>query len=558
MVRNLLKNGTRLFLRRQKNILSAAAAITFAYGASMVLGIIRDRLLVGRFYACCRDSLDVYWAAFRLPDMIFQLLVIGALSAAFIPVFSEYLERDKEEARHVASSVITLLTFVFFFLALLVFVFAEPLSELITGAFSGDQIKLMASLTRIMLLAQFFFLFSNFLTGVIQSHQRFLVPALSPVVYNLGIILGILVLSPVLGIYGPTLGVVFGALLHFLIQLPLAFRLGFSYRPSFDLQHPGVKEVGRLMLPRSLALAIGQIEATVALFLATSLVAGSLTIFYLAQHLMQLPITLIGIPIGQAALPILSQKRMKKFEEFKNVFLSSFLQILYLVLPATAILLVLRIPIVRLAFGARGFPWKATILTGRALALFTLAIIAQAVIQLLVRGFYALRDTKTPLFIGVFSVAVNVFLSVFLTFKLSWGILGLATAASVASFFQAGFLFIFLNKKVLGFKKRELTIPLIKMSLATIFTAIFLWIPMRVLDRFVFDTTRTINLIILTVIATLIGLSVYFAFSVFLKISQLEAYLSLVRRIGRWREILEESEEVLAEPSARPPGLKAL
>lgn len=552
MVRNLLKNGTILFLRRQKNILSAAAAITFAYSASMVLGIIRDRLLVGRFYACCREDLDVYWAAFRLPDVIFQLLVIGALSAAFIPVFSEYLEKNKEEANHIASSVITLLTLIFFFLALVVFIFAEPLSSLITGAFSLDQIKLMSSLTRIMLLAQFFFLFSNFLTGVIQSHQRFLVPALSPVVYNLGIILGILVLSSAFGIYGPTFGVVLGALLHFLIQLPLAFRLGFSYRPSFDLHHPGVKEVGRLMLPRSLALAMGEIEATVALFLATSLTAGSLTLFYLAQHLMQLPVRLIGIPIGQAALPVLSQKSKKEFEEFKNIFLPSLFQILYLVLPATAILLVLRIPIVRLAFGARGFPWKATILTGQALALFTLAIIAQAAIQLLVRGFYALHDTKTPLYIGIFSVVVNVFLSVYLTFNLSWGILGLATAISLSSFLQAGLLFIFLNKKVLGFEKKEVVVPLIKMGLATFFTAVFLWIPMRVLDRFVFDTTRTINLIILTVIATLIGLLVYLLLSRLLKISQLEAYLSLIRRLGKWREVLEESEEVLVEPSTRP------
>lgn len=515
----------------------------------MILGIFRDRLLVSRFYACCRQDLDAYWAAFRLPDIIFQLLVIGALSAAFIPIFSEYLLKNKKEAYHIASSLINILVLVFFVLTILLFVFARPLSELITGAFLPEQIDLMVNLTRIMLLAQFFFLLSNFLTGIIQSHQRFILPALSPVLYNLGIIFGILLGAPSLGIYAPAIGVVLGAFLHFLIQLPLALKLGISYHFSADLHHSGVRETGKLMLPRSLALMADQIEASVALFLATSLTAGSLTIFYLAQHLMQLPVRLVGIPIGQATFPVLAQKRAGELEEFKRIFLSSLWQILYFVLPVTAMLVVLRIPIVRLAFGAKGFPWEATLLTGRVLALFSLAILAQAVVQLLVRGFYAFHDTKTPLFIGLLAVVINISLSALLIFVFSWGILGLATAASLAGFLQASLLIFYLNRRV-NFEKEKLWKPLFKMGLATMATAISLWVPMRLLDRFIFDTTRTVNLFVLTVIAVLVGLVVYLTASWLLRVEELKTFVALLKRIGQWRKILAESEEII-EPQIR-------
>lgn len=551
MVVNFFRNGKVLFLRRQSSILSAAAVITSAYGLSMLLGILRDRLLVARFYACCRTDLDSYWAAFRLPDFVFQLLVVGALSAAFIPVFSEYLEKNKKEAYRVSSSVVNIVFSAFLVVSCLIFIFARPLSSAITGGFTKAQLDLMVSLTRILILAQFFFLVSNFLTGIIQSHQRFLVPALSPVVYNLGIISGILFLSPLVGIYGPALGVVLGAVFHLLIQIPLALRLGFTYRPlTFNFRHPGVREIGRLMAPRVLSLAISQVGATVSLFLATSLAAGSLTIFYLAQHLMHLPVRLVGVPIGQAALPLLSKKRGKDLSEFKEIFLSSFWQILYLVLPATAILLVLRIPVVRIAFGARGFPWKATILTGKTLAFFTIAIISQAAIQLLVRAFYALHDTKTPLLIGFFSVVVNILLSVWLIFALSWGILGLAVAASVASFMQLFLLFVFLNRVVGGFERKRVTVPTFKMGMATFLTSFCLWFLMRFLDRFVLDTTRTINLLILTLVVTVLGLSVYILLSKIFKIPELEVFLALTRKIGKWQKILSESEEII-EPQAR-------
>jgi len=553
MVKNILASGKAILWRRQTNILSAAFVIMITVFLSRFLGLVRDRLLAGSFFGGNEWQLDVYFAAFRLPDMVFQLLVTGAMSAAFIPVFSEYLQKDPREADKIASAVINLVLAFFLVLSLLVFIFALPMCHLLAPTFSSEKIILMSTLTRIMLLAQIFFCLSNFLTGIIQSHQRFLVPAAAPVIYNLGIIFGIIFLTPSLGIYGPTFGVVIGALLHLLIQLPLVFKLGFIFYPFlWDFSHPGVKEVIHLMLPRTLALAISQIEATVDVFLATSLSAGSLTIFYFAQHLMNLPVGLFGSTIGTAALPALAQNTARKeTEEFKKTFLSSFFQIFYLTLPVCAVLLVLRIPVVRLAFGAKNFPWQATLLTGKTLAFFSVAILAQSLIQVLIRGFYALHNTRTPLLIGAFSVLANVLLSIYLTFGLGMGILGLALAISLTSFFQALFLFVFLDKAVSGFDKKSVFLPFLKMCLVAIATLVCLWVPMRFLDKYILDTTRTINLLILTVVVSFFGSVVYLIFSYLLKIEELQMLVSLWRRIGQWRKILSESEEMI--DSARSP-----
>jgi len=205
----------------QKGILSAAGVLMAAVFFSRILGLLRDRFLAGAFFNPATSwQLDVYFAAFRLPDMIFQLLVVGALSAAFIPVFSQYLFTKKAEAWHIASSVITAGLVLFFLLASVLAIFSLPLSRLIAPSFSTAQLQLMSNLTRVLIIAQVFFLVSNFLTGILQSHHYFLVPALAPIAYNLGIIFGIVFLSPVFGIYGPALGVIIGAFLHFLVQVP--------------------------------------------------------------------------------------------------------------------------------------------------------------------------------------------------------------------------------------------------------------------------------------------------------------------------------------------------
>ena len=540
---------SRFLYRRQTNILSAAAVLMLTVFLSSILGLVRDRFLAGAFFSPeTAWQLDVYFAAFRLPDMIFQLLVVGALSAAFIPVFSQHLVKDKKEAWHVASTVITFAVVGFLILAGLLIVFASSLSRLIAPSFSAVELSLMVSLTRILVLAQLSFLVSAFLTGILQSHHHFIIPALSPIAYNLGIIFGILVLSPILGIFGPAVGVLLGALLHLLIQLPLTRKIGFRFQFSFDYRHPSVKRIGRLMLPRTLALAVSQIELTLAVFIATALPAGSLAIFYFAQHLNSLPVGLFGSTIGQAALPSLSRVTLEDLQKFKVLLIASLNQVLFLSLPAGMILLILRVPAVRLAFGTANFPWQATLLTGRVVALFAISVFAQSAVQILVRGFYAMSNTKTPLFLGGFSVLLNVGLSLMFVYRFGLGVMGLALGISIASFIQAALLFAVLLKKLGGASISEFWLPFLKMTLSTLLTGLALWLPMRLLDRYLLDTARTLDLIVLSTITTVIGLGVYAVLSKIFKVAELNGFIDLLNKVRHLKSTLKTSEAAL-EPT---------
>lgn len=550
MVKNIFKNSQHLFERQENSILSAAFIITAAVFLSALLGLFRDRLMVSYFYHD-KSIYDAYLVAFRLPDLVFQILVLGALSAAFIPVFSRYQHQDRQEATLVANSMINLILILFFVFSVLIFIFAGPLNNLFTGDnFSLDQLQLASNLTRIMLFAQIFFAFSNFMTGIIQAHQRFLVPALAPLVYNLGIIIGIVLLGPIIGIYGAAVGVVLGAFLHFVSQVPLAYKLGYRYSTKINFLHPGVKEISKLMLPRTLALSVNQIEMFTVTFFATSLpMAGSLAIITLADRLVSLPIRVFGTPIGQASLPFLSQVSAKKeMEQFKSTLLNSLHQILYLAFPATALLIILRIPLVRIAFGAKNFPWQDTLLTGKVVALFSLAIFAHASIQLLSRAFYALHNTKTPLIAALCSVTTNIVISIIFVFHFGYGVLGLALAASIAAFVHGAILITVLNQTLGGLPSSQLLVPPVKIIIASALTGFFLWLPMRLLDQFVFDTTRTFNLIILTLLVSFFGALVYFALSKLLRIEQLNSYTKLFHKLGNWQKVLRSSDEALETP----------
>lgn len=549
-IRALFKNGTQILTRRQSSILSAALVISLTYGISMVLGIFRERLLVAKFYTCCRDQLDVYYAAFRLPDLIFQLVVIGAISAAFIPVFSECLTKDKDEANRLASSLINILLLFFLSLSVLIFIFARPFSEAITGSFTPAQIDLMVNMTRVMLLVQVVFLLSNFFSAIIQSNQRFLLPSLSPVVYNLGIILSILLFSSTLGIWSATAGVLLGAIFHLLIQLPLVIKLGFSYSFIFGLKDAKVKKVIRLMLPRTLSLAASQIEATVSLFLATSLSAGSLTLYYLAQKLADLPVRMLGTSIGQAALPTLStQLAQNQIQEFKDTIRQTFSQIVFLALPMTALFLVLRLQFVRLAYGTNGFPWEATILTGKTLAAITLSIFSQSLIQLLVRSFYSLHDTVTPFLVSLLSVIINVLLSLLFIFVFKMGIFGLALAFSLANFLNFILLFVMFNLRKERFFGKEDAISWTKMAVSSLLAGFASWGTMKITDLFVFETTRVIPLLFLTILSLLTGVVVYLFSSKLLRLKELKEFLALGQKLGKWKSTLFSIEEII-EPGS--------
>lgn len=551
MLKTILKNGSKIFSRRQSSIFSAATVLAVAFGASALLGILRDRLLYARFFACCADQLDAYNAAFRIPDIIFRLLVTGALSAAFIPVFSEQISKNKAKAYQTASSVINTLFLVFSVVSVLVIVFSYPLSRLIAFGFHQEQILLMSKLTRMMVVSQLFFLLSSFLTSILQTRRRFIIPALAPIVYNLGIIFGICVLSPHFGIFGPAIGVIIGAGLHFLIQLPLAFSLGFKYSFLISFRLEGVRKILRLMFPRTLALGLGEVEATLALFLATTLPTGTLSLFYLGQRLTQFCSRIFGVTIGQASLPVLSREAADpRLDSFKKTFFSSLLQAVYLAFPAAAIFLILRIPIVRLAYGSQEFPWKATLATGRIVALFAPLIVIGAVNDILIRAFYALQDTRTPLMVSLFSLITNFSVALYTVFGLNWGVLGLTTAITIAGTVRALLLIILLFKRI-KVENWRLTFlgPFLKICFASSILALVTWTSFKLLDQYVFNTARIIELIALAAVSISISAPIYLLLTLILRLKEARAILSLFKKISVWLK-------AIAQPIELPPLLE--
>lgn len=538
MFKRLVQNGKEILEKESSSILSAATIIMGATLISAVLGVVRTRLLISHFYVD-KGMVDVFWAAFRLPDMIFQIVVVGALSSAFIPVFSRHIG-NRDEANRLASSAITVVMGVMVALSILIMILAEPLSRVIAGGFTESQIEIMVNLTRIMAGAQLFFGFSSFLTGIIQSRKRFLIPALSPVLYNVGIIIGIVGLGRTFGIYGPAIGVIIGALLHLIAQIPLARSLGFQYRPTLRVES-GVREMGRLMLPRTLTLSLAQIESTIIIAFSSWLGLGMVTIVSIAQQLAGLPVRLVGIPIAQASLPFFARTG-DSLQNLARIVTSTILEMLYLALPASAIILVLRIPFVRLAYGADSFPWGETVMTGKLVAILAVSIAARSLTHIIVRVFYALHDTKTPFFIGLISTIINVGLSYYLLFIIGSGVMGMAVAITIAALVETAALASALYKRA-NLSRREIVGPLSKIVFATIVMGFSLWGPLRLLDQLIFDTTRTIPLIMLTITVSIIGLVVYVGLSYMLQIKELAVFARIGEKLGNWQKYLGLSGE---------------
>jgi putative peptidoglycan lipid II flippase len=538
----MVKSFLNLLAMRQNSILSGATVLMIAVFASRFLGLIRNRLLVQNFNT---SQTDIFFAAFGLPDLLFQILILGSLSVAFIPVFTEELhKKGEDEAFKFASTILNLSLLVFGLAVFLSIIFVAPLNSLFVPGFKGEQKILTDQITQIILIAQLILVVGTFFVGVAHTYQRFIISAVAPIFYNLGIIVGILFLTDLFGMHGLGYGVVLGALLHVLVQLPLIKSLGFKYRFSVDFFNSGVKEVFRLMSIRNIGLVAEQVSERVGIALASLLPASSITVLTFSQQLYAVPIGLFGATIAQAALPVLSKEYARnEIESFKITLLTTLHQILFLTLPAAAILIVLRIPVVRLVFGADLFSWDDTVLTGRTVSLFAIGLAAQSAVLLLVRAFYAMKNTKIPVVVSLISVTINIILSVLFVLVWHFDVWTIGLAYSISAITSAILLIYFLNRRINGFNNTNLTIPIFKMLIAASASAFALYIPMKSLDQLVFDTTRTINLIFLTGIASAIGLTIYLILVWLLEVRELSTFINLVKKIG-WAKLKVPTEEL--------------
>jgi len=350
----------------QKSVAGGAIIIALFSILSRLLGLFRDRLLSSTFGA--GQTLDAYYAAFRLPDLIFNTLILGALSSAFIPIFLKYWNKDKDEAWRITNSVFNILFFLVLILALVAFIFAPLVVKYLVPGFEVETQSLTISLT----IGVLFFTCSNIASSVLNSFRKFLAYSLAPLMYNLGIIFGILFLVPKtsLGLNGLAWGVVLGAAGHFLIQLPSLLKVGYRWRPIIK-SHPAIKRIITLMLPRCFGLAVSQLNFVVTTLIASTITIGAVAIYSLAFNLFNVPVGVFGISLAISIFPVLS----KSFAiGDKKVFVSqlskTICRILYLIIPITAIYFSLRTQIVRLILGAGVFSWRDTVLTANALGFF--------------------------------------------------------------------------------------------------------------------------------------------------------------------------------------------
>lgn len=548
-----MKQVLSLLYQKQSTVRSAALILMAMVFASRILGLLRDRMLAARFGP---DELGVYFAAFRLPNLLFEILVMGALTSAFIPVFTKYLTQENEKAAWKLSAVVmNICSVVLVIISIPMIIWAHEFSRLIAPGFTGPEIDRMAQFTQFMILFQVFpLLIGNFLTGILQSYNMFLAPAIAPVIYNVGIIAGILFLTPSMGVWAPVVGVGIGAVLFMAIQVPPLLKLGYRHSADFDIHHKGVREVGKLMLPRALGLGVAQIDTTVDLVLSTLLGARMVTVFYFAQHLQQLPIGLFGATIAQAAFPLLSIASAKNdHEHFRKTLISAVNQVTFFVMPISALFIVLRIPIVRLVFGASKFDWEATVLTGMTLSMFSLSLSAQAASQILTRGFYALYDSMAPVVIGIGTILLNTVLSIaFISyFHLPVWSLGLST--TISSILNAMALLVLLKRK-LNLSIGEFFVAPSKMLLASVVMGIALFIPLKLFDQLIFDTTRTFGLLLLTGISGTVGLLWYVFLVWVFGVGEAKSFMEMLLKVRKPKNMmLNSASEVVNNGASEAP-----
>jgi putative peptidoglycan lipid II flippase len=431
-----------------RSLARAGLIVTAMFLASRVLGYVRLIVFAAAFPEVSR--LAPFYAAFRIPDFMFQLVAAGALSSALIPVIAGLFAKEEDaRAWRVVSTVTTLMLSVLLVLAGVVLWFAPELVGVITPGFNAVQRAETTDLTRIMVLSPLLLAAGAIATSVLNSRERFGAAALAPLVYNLAMIFGAIALVPVYGVQGLAYGVVLGALGHIVVQLPSLVRIGARIRPFVDLRDDQARTALLLMVPRAIGLGATQIVFLVMTSYATTLGPAALPVFNFAFTLLQIPIGVIGVPLGVVLLPSLSREAaLGAGEGFTRLITRGLALLGYVMVAIAALGIVVSGDLVRLLFGVAHMRASVLDATAAALAVFLLGLTAHSLITVLARAFYALQDTKTPVAAALLAVAANIVLANLLVAPL--GLNGLAAAIAISAWMETVALVILLVRRVPG------------------------------------------------------------------------------------------------------------
>ena len=538
-----------LFHGRSNRTVGGAALVIAVFGvASRLLGFVRDRILAGTFGA--GDVLDAYYAAFRIPDFLYGLLVAGALSAAFVPVFTELREKKSEQsAWDLAGGVFLLLLILLGIVSAISAICAAPMMRAIVPGFSPEKQALATSLTRVMLNGPVFLGMSAVFGSVLVSFRNFIVFSLAPVFYNVGIILGAVVFAKFFGPVGLAMGVVVGTILHACVQYPSVRKAGFRFSfQAASIVNREVWRVVRLMVPRSLGIAVGQVSFLVVTFFASVLASGTLAAFTLANNIQSVPLGLFGVAFSLAAFPMLSGFAAKdERRRFADMLLKTSRNVLFFVIPVSFMMIALRAQIVRVILGTGHFDWEDTRMTFEILGVLSVSLFAQSLIPLFARAFFSLQDTKTPLLLAAFSEAIHI--AVLAAFVGQWGPLSLAVSFSAASLANAFLLYVFLRKRVEEWNDRSFFVSLGKVTCASLAALLavqsgkfFFGLGNVELDTF-FDVFSELLL------SGVLGIAAFIAVAWALKVEELESVRCfIVSRFLKQPQLLKEAEEESSRP----------
>jgi putative peptidoglycan lipid II flippase len=465
---------------RTQVVVTASLILLVGNLASRVLGWLRLAVIGAQFGA--GRELDAYFAAFRIPDTIFQLVVAGTLFTAFIPVFVSYRARGEEaEAWRVASSVINLVVLALALLSLVMALFAPVFVPIVAPGFDAPTTELTVRMTRLMLLSPFFIGLGAVVSAILNGYDEFAVPTIAPLVYNLAIIAAAVFLAPILGVEALAIGVAVGALGHLLVQLPKLLRLSGRYDLTLILRHPGVIEVSKLMAPRTIGLAATQANFVISTVLASVLPAGSVTAYNYAFQLSQVPVAVVGVSVAVALFPTLSHvAALGQVDEVRRQVATSLRIMFFLAAPLTAVLIVLREPTTAVFYQYGAFGSSSTTETANALMFFSLALFAHSWVQVVARAFYAMHDSVTPVIWAVVAVGLNVLLMLWLVGPM--GVSGLALALSLSSIVEVLGLVWALHRRLGSIGSAGIARAAILATLAAALSSLVMFLALRAIE----------------------------------------------------------------------------
>jgi putative peptidoglycan lipid II flippase len=510
----------------RSGLVRAGVILSATFLISRALGYVRTVVLGATFGA--GPELDAFFAAFRVPDLIFQLVAAGAMGSALIPVLAGLMASgERAHAWRVVASLANLLLAAMTVLAVAAFIGAPLLVRALAPGFDEDALARTTELTRIMLAAPVLLSLGSIATAALNAEGRFTAAAIAPIVYNIAIIAAAALLGPTIGVTALAWGVVAGALGHVLVQLPALLGLGFRPTIGIDLADWAARRVLGLLAPRALGLGASQFTFIVMTALASSLGEGAISSFTIAFALLQIPVGVIGVPLGVVIFPSISREHaLGATAAYVGMVTRAVRLIIFAMIPVAALGIVLRAPVVELLFGYGKFDVESIGRTAATLALFLLGLPAHASIAILARAFYARQDTRTPVAAAILAVAVNTTLGVLLVGPL--GLPGLALAIATAAWIEAAMLLVALGRRVPSFELPAILRVFGESIAAAAGAALVAIMVAGALGGLLEPGSPKTSILAGTVIATLAGGAVYLGVAVALRIPELPSIVGLV------------------------------